>query len=618
MRNQQRCNLRWLAITLSLLLAACGGGGGGGGSAGNSPASNPPVPAAAPTTSDAVPATPGNNAAFARCPDTPAAGAGAASATAALTGRVTYDRIPFLPVPPGPWQIGPGLDYANPVVTPARGVIVEAVDATGGACAGPVLDTVVTDGDGWYALNVERTRTVCIRARAQLYRAGGGPGWNLSVVDNTEGNSLYALADSRFASASQQPRRDLHAGSGWSGSFSGVRAAAPFAILDTACQAVNAIVAVQPDAQFGAMTFRWSTRNTDTLSGNPTLGKIGGAYYNASEKAVYLRGDASSNTDEFDPMVIAHEFGHFVTDRLARGDGIGGDHSLIDRLDPRLAFDEGWATAFAGLVLNSRVYRDSDEVATAGSPSREYYFYLDNMQYLESGWFTEATAHNLIYAFGETDVSDGVGLGFGPIWQVFTQRLATAPSLHTMFSFAAALKSAHPAEAGGVAALLNARNIVGDTIEPFAATETHAPDTVRDLPVYASLAVGGAGVRVCSRYKYAISAPTDSPNKLSMARLLKLDVPASGNYRVTVTPESTDSLKGGLAGLKLFDRGRGFACASGNSNIESLAAGSNVSLTCAMQARTYVAEVYQTDFTNDDCVKAGNCDQCFTVRAETQ
>src|SRR5690606_35354774 len=358
------------------------------------------------TTSDLVPATPANNSAFNQCPQTPAAGTGAPSVSAALVGRVTFDRIGFFAAPPGPWQTGPGLDYANPEVPPARGVIVEAVAASAGSCTGNVLDTAVTDGDGWYALSVDPSRTVCVRARAQLYRVdAAGASWNVSVVVNTDSNSLYALSDSRFATASTERRRDLHAASGWSGGYTGARAAAPFAILDTACKAMNAVIGVQSGAQFGAMTFRWSTRNTETVSGNLALGEIGGAFYSPTDKAVYLRGDAVTNTDEFDEMVIAHEFGHFVTDRFARADSIGGDHSLLDKLDPRLAFDEGWATAFAGLVLNSPIYRDSDEVATTGSPAREYYFYLDSMYLLEpvKGWYNEASVHNLIYSFGEAN-----------------------------------------------------------------------------------------------------------------------------------------------------------------------------------------------------------------------
>lgn len=593
-------------------LSACGGGGGGGGG------SDTVVPAPSAPTSTTVPALPNNNAALTSCPTVPAAGTGAPSATAALKGRISFDRIPFFPAPSTPFAaFAPGLDYANPAIQPARGVVVEAVAASGGSCEGTVLDTTVTDGDGWYALNVEPTRNVCVRARAQLYRAGSsGAAWNIAVLDNTDGNRLYVMADSRFATARDLPRRDLHAVSGWSGgSYTGARVAAPFAIVDTACKAVDAILGVQPTAQFGEMSFGWSTRNTESASGTPATGAIGGAFFSATARVVYLRGEATTNTDEFDETVIAHEFGHFATYQFSRSDSIGGDHSLLDYIDPRLAFEEGWASAFAGLVLQTRVYRDSDEVATTDHPSREFYFFLDDMTYLPRGWYTEGSVQNLIYSMGETVNSDGVALGFGPIWLALTGAYKTGASLQSIFSYASALKAANPADAGAIANLLNNQQISGDSIDEFAQTEAHAPDTARDLPLYRAIDTG-ATQRVCSRNQYALApfAATDSPNKLSMIRFLRFDAPAAGSYRITVTPDRPT----GLAGLTVYAQGRQFSCDSGSSNIDSLIAGNAVSLRCPLQNRSYVIAVRQTDFSNDPNAAQGNYDQCFVVKAEVQ
>lgn len=606
-----------LLVLMAVCLYGCGGGGGGGGDNNDSGVVTPPPPAQ-PTTSDAVPATPNNNAVLTSCPTLPAVGTGTPSTAAALKGRISFDRIPFFPAPATPFAaFAPGLDYANPVVQPARGVVVEAVAASGGSCEGVVLDTTLTDGDGWYALNVDLERTVCVRVRAQLYRAGSsGAGWNIAVVDNSDNNRLFVMADSRFASARSQSRRDLHAGSGWSGgSYTGARVAAPFAIADTACKAIDAILGVQPSAQFGAMSFGWSTRNTESASGSLTNGDIGGAFFSATANTVYLRGDATTNTDEFDEMVIAHEFGHFATHQFSRADSIGGDHSLLDYLDPRLAFDEGWASAFAGLVLQSRVYRDSDEVATTSSPAREFYFFLDDMSYLPRGWYTEGSVQNLIYSVGETVNSDGVALGFGPIWLAMTGAYKDGASLQSIFSYASALKAANPANAGAIANLLNSQQISGDTIDEFAQAEANAPDATRDLPLYRAIDTS-ATQRVCSRNQYALApyAATDSPNKLSMIRFLRFDAPAAGNYRFTATPDRGT----GLAGLKVYSQGRQFACDSGSSNIESLIAGNPVSLRCALQNRSYVVAVYQTDFSNDSDAAQGNYDQCFVVKAEVQ
>jgi hypothetical protein len=224
---------------------------------------------------------------------------------------------------------------------------------------------------------------------------------------------------------------------------------------------------------------------------------------------------------------------------------------------------------------------------------------------------------NLIYAFGETANSNGVNLGFGPIWQVFTGAYKNDAAMQTIFSFGSALKTANPNVASSISSLLNAQQISGDTIQNFAQTEMNAPDTVRDLPVYQTLDAT-TPQRVCSRNFYQQQASTTSNNKLSITRYLRFDTSAPGNYKITVTPERTDPVKGGLAGLNIYKQGRNIACASGASNIESLVAGAAVALNCSMENTSYVFAVYQTDFSNDTNALSGIYDQCFAVKAEAQ
>ena len=76
-----------------------------------------------------------------------------------------------------------------------------------------------------------------------------------------------------------------------------------------------------------------------------------------------MLGAASNDTDEFDQHVVAHEFHHFLEDAVSRADSVGGTHSLDERLDPRVAFSEGFANAFSAMVLDDPVYRDSFGVA---------------------------------------------------------------------------------------------------------------------------------------------------------------------------------------------------------------------------------------------------------------
>ena len=64
-----------------------------------------------------------------------------ASTENSIVGKVTFDLVPFN-------TVTNGLDYENTVVSPARGIVVEAIDADGNQ-----LESTVTDSDGNFALN---------------------------------------------------------------------------------------------------------------------------------------------------------------------------------------------------------------------------------------------------------------------------------------------------------------------------------------------------------------------------------------------------------------------------------------------------------------------------------
>ena len=580
-------------------LSACGDGGNSADTAAES----------ATMASDAgavpAPATPDNNAAFFRCPTASAYSEAAPPPALAgtVSGRVSFDRVPFSD------QLGAGLDYADQASQPARGVIVEAQASSDGlSCDGAVVATTVTDGDGWYRLSPPAgIANVCVRARAQLYRAAdslSAASWNIAVADNTAGNALYTLAEISPASIAEHPRRDLHAASGWSGgSYTGTRAAAPFAILDTACKTLDAVLAQRNSTQFGALTFFWSTKNTSDDNGSLQQGKIGGAFFDSSTSAIYLRGDAAVNTDEFDEMVIAHEFGHFVTHVLSRSDTLGGYHSLLDYEDPRLAFDEGWATAFAGLALNDPIYRDSDEVATASSPELEFHF--DIRQRFDSsvvpvGWYSESSMQRLLYTLGADTASGGSGLGLGALLATFSGGYKRSDALASIFSYGTQLLNDQPAYASAIVSALDLEQINGAAITAFAADEQHAPSS-SDLPVYTTLAADAGAQSVCSSNIYG------TENALSDRRYLRFEPPHTGRYQFSVKPVS-----GGVAGFELLDRGTAVV------SVDESTAGETLQVTSGTleAGRSYVLSVFHVgNVVADTAVAAG--DQCFQVWTRT-
>ena len=75
---------------------------------------------------------------------------------------------------------------------------------------------------------------------------------------------------------------------------------------------------------------------------------------------VYILG-MESDTDEYDDVIIGHEYGHIVHASISKNDSPGGGHSSQDRVKPSLAFAEGWAT-YVGVSANKvTTYMDTDK-----------------------------------------------------------------------------------------------------------------------------------------------------------------------------------------------------------------------------------------------------------------
>lgn len=584
----------YLILFGALGLTACGGG-----SSGNS------APAAPTTAAMSTPALPANNSLIQQCPTSSGFSASSppAQVSGEISGRITFDRVPFSS------QLGAGLDYNNQQELPARGVVVEALTSRDGVrCDGAVAATVLTDGDGWYQLAPTSDANVCVRVRAQLYRAADNSSpasWNIAVADNTAANVLYVMAESTAASVSARPRRDLHAASGWaSGGYRAARAAAPFAILDTACKTMNAVLTERSAAQFGVLTYFWSTKNTSDSNGTLVQGKIGGSFFDSNAIAIYLRGDAAVNTDEFDEMVIAHEFGHFVTHTLSRSDSIGGDHNLFNYEDPRLAFDEGWATAFAGLALHDPIYRDSDEAAPANSLAREFSFDIRQRfsgANIPTGWFSESSMQRLLYTIGSNVGDGGSGMGLGPLLRTFAGDYKQTDALASIFSYGERLENEQPAFANAIASALDLEQIDGAMITAFADNEINAPSTF-DLPVYSMLDTLGSKKKVCSSNAYG------TENTLSNRRYLRFIPPQTARYHFNIQP-----LSGGIAGFELIDRGTTIAYVEGSTAGATLIANSGSVL---QSGRSYVLSVFHIgNVLKKSAAVAG--DQCFQVSAQT-
>jgi hypothetical protein len=450
--------------------------------------------------------------------------------TTGISGVVSYERVPFE-------GAGTGLDYSSTFEAPARGIVVELLDSSGS-----VVASTATDETGAYEFPDAPANTdVRVRARARLRHTSSGagdPGWDLQVRNNTNGDAVYVLDGELQSSGSTGQVRNLLAESGWPGfggtTYSGPRAAAPFAIADTLYEAVTFIVDNgDPEVVLEPLNIYWSTENRP-VSGDSDYsdGQIGSTVYHVggsggSPTGIYVLGDDGLDTDEYDAHVLVHEFGHYLEHTQSRTDNIGGVHASGDKLDLRVAFSEGYNNAFSAIVLGDPVYRDSMGPAQGDEFSLDF----EGNTWTNAGWFSEGSVASIVWDLFDTD-DDGVdqtSVGFAPIYDVVTHELRDTTALTSIFVLIAALKEQAGVDAAAVDAIVAGQSITAATIDPYATTETHDGGVDEALPVYTPIALNGATRQVCG-------SATDvfNYNTLGNRRFLSFNVPSDRTIEIRV------------------------------------------------------------------------------------
>jgi hypothetical protein len=537
---------RLTAITaLSVLIAACGGGGGGGDGGGGGG---------------------GGGTACASIPE----------ATVTVSGQVGFERVPFSTNP------AQGLDYAAIRTEPARELIVEVLSAANQA----VLASTTTDANGRYTASVDSGTRVFVRAKAQTRRAA--PGWDVRVLNNTNGNALYVLDSSTFCTDATSITRDLTADSGWPGfggnTYSGTRASAPFAILDSIYRAVQFVRANGgADLDLPALSVYWSPDNRTSDDWNPAIGHIASTQtlsvpINGFQPGIYVLGEEGIDTDEFDGHVLVHEFMHVIEDAVSRTESPGGAHSLQELLDMRLAFSEGFANAFSAMVLDDPIYRDS-----WGTRQGEVFEVdLEDNFFDRPGFFSEGAVQSLVWDLYDAapEATDGIQLGFAPMLEVFTDELRNGPALTSLYAFAAALKQQPGAPVAAIDALLQSRQVFGT--DEYGSGETYFALVPVADPVYSVLTVDGPPVRVCT------TDATGSYNKLGNRVFLRFSLAGARDATIRAEYTAVGSQVGGPTpdpDIVLYRAGYFADAMSPAANVETL--------TMPLEAGDYVVEVYE-------------------------
>ncbi len=580
---------------IALGLAACGGGGGGSSGGTITPPTSPP------------PANP------------------PPSGNVAVSGKISFDRPTR--------TTSSALDFDVTERLPARGVTVELLRSSDLS----VLATTVTDGQGDYSATVP-SGSLVLRAKAQMRRTGSAS-YDFEVRDNTAGNALYAIDSQAVSPSSSSVTVNLNARTGYSAStrnLTGQRESAPFAILDMIWRAKELVQQAEPGLALPAVDVFWSTRNSNALptacfgDPNPQTGEIGTSFYIGGDvsaargpgcatisRGIYVLGDSSGDLgddlDEFDPSVIAHEFGHYYEDAFSRSDSMGGPHSLSSQLDMTLAFSEGWGNAFQGFVLDEGFYRDA--VGTAGRSGFGFTLEADATRpFVESvGFYSEASVMDFLWDVYDSanDGGDSVSLGFAPIHRVMREDMRGSAALTTIYVMATGLAAQSPGSEAGIRQRLSREAISG--FGEFGAGESAVIGDPGAVPVYRIVSFGVPQTIVST----ADFGDPDFPdlrgyNRLGARRYFRIDLQSAG--ALTVVAE-------GAAGTDpdfvLHRQGRNQCQAAGSAcdgTDDSVADGREVATFTGLSAGTYVLEVYDCSNVGTSCRETpGPADRTITV-----
>ena len=486
-----------------------------------------------------------------------------------------------------------GLNFNDIDERPIRGATVQAIDAG----TQQVLATATADATGNYSLTVPSQRNVFVRVRSEL-KQGGAPAWDVEVRDNTSNTTqalsarpIYALDGAAADTGIANSVRNLTARTGWGGtSYTGPRAAAPFAVLDTIYESVQFVVAVDPVVVLPPLDAFWSVNNCPT-QGNIDTGDIGTSFYRTDIDSLFLLGCANVDTEEFDSHVIAHEWGHYFEDVLSRSDSIGGQHSGSERLDMRLAFGEGWGNAVAGMILDNPVYRDSFGTAQGQS----FQFSVEGDTNSNLGWFNEFSVQFVLYDLYDSNADgvDNVNLGFAPLYGVLTGEQRNTAAFTSVFPFLTALRNDVPGEIPGIDAIAAAEGINSAQIDPFGSNETNDAGGNPDvLPIYTPVGVGTNAV-VCMTRSFD---PGSVGNKLGLYRYLRFSLNAQTTLTFNITKAASPAVAEATdPDILIYRTGVVQNPPSGTPNIRIGESGvvDSETATFTLPAGDYVAEIYE-------------------------
>jgi hypothetical protein len=283
---------------------------------------------------------------------------GAAASGVTIAGQASYER--------------PLVDAASATLSTVttrvaiRGAQVELVQG------GAVVAVGATDDAGRFALQAPADGTFEVRVtpRAALVDVRGHDGAQalLSVAGVTSAWAADLVATTRPL-------------------------AGAFNIFDRLLRGLELVRSVEPDVQLPPLAVVWTAEGPNRTTTS----------FDRARLTLDVLDDPLADTDCFDDAVLLHELGHYLQTACSGDSTPGGAHLPGQDLDPRLAFAEGWATAFGQAVLGDPRYVDT---RPGGGTTVD--LARPSTQPLGPG--SESAIHGLLWAMIEAD-------GFAPVWR---------------------------------------------------------------------------------------------------------------------------------------------------------------------------------------------------------
>jgi hypothetical protein len=364
------------------------------------------------------------------------------AAEGVVHGTVRYEKIRDR----HPTTGAAGLQVSTPEVRPVAGARVELVSESG-----ETLAKTQTDAAGNYRLpwtGDPKVAFVRVHAAAE----------NVVVVDYFDEKTIYSISTQPWKLPEGETRKDLIA-------KDADRASGPFNMLEAVSMGNRLLRSAEPNLRLPTATICWTTRHRE-----------GTSYFVRARNEICILGDRSVDSDEFDDCIVLHEYGHFVLANLSQDDSKGGSHSS-DRLDPRVAWSEGWGSFFACAALGDSRYIDTGVDPVRGSGARvEYDVATLRTNGERIGFANEKTVARVLWGiFAGNQEKTRKALGFKPIWSILRSKAwAERPAYRTLLDFCDAFREANAQDAAPMRALLEANGIEWDGVSKLAA-KYHRP-----------------------------------------------------------------------------------------------------------------------------------------------